>query len=464
MKLKYEALFWWLEGPKKIFIDSFGWLILLIIIFLIPPLRIWWWFFTPIILLFHLKTLYLWWISWDYWYPKNKWVVLKLIPPKEVLAPFSAMEDVFSTAWSVLDKANWREIWCEGEFSFAPFWLSWEIASIEGKVNFYVRCLRDHQRMIESVLYSHYPELEIVEVEDYTKIVPHNIPNEDWDLYGEDYILLKEDCYPIKTYSKFFEPSAERIREEKRIDPIISLLENMSSLGPGEHAWLQIITTPFLDIEIPWKAKAQTLITKLSRRPTPKSKSILESFLEALPSFSEFSSALPGVPSTQEKAISPAVSESGEKEMIITPGEREVLSAIEEKIKKLAFKVNIRGVYIAKRDCWNPAHSKIVRSYFPHFSTSHLNSFFFLTSTRPKIHYIMRERRKYLRQRKVFKCYLLRVPASYPRLNGPGNIILNTEELATIFHFPTKITGTSLPSMSRIEAKKGGPPLDLPTE
>jgi hypothetical protein len=40
--------------------------------------------------------------------------------------------------------------------------------------------------------------------------------------------------------------------------------------------------------------------------------------------------------------------------------------------------------------------------------------------------------------------------------------ILNTEELATIYHFPTKMV--EAPMVHRIEAKKGEPPAGLPVE
>jgi hypothetical protein len=47
---------------------------------------------------------------------------------------------------------------------------------------------------------------------------------------------------------------------------------------------------------------------------------------------------------------------------------------------------------------------------------------------------------------------------------GPGiraTIILNTEELATIYHLPSKVI---VPTLPYVEAKKGGPPPELPTE
>jgi len=461
--MKFLDFFWWLEVPKKIIWTPFWWLILLAIVFAIPILRIWWWLLAPVILMVPLRTYYLWWIGWDFWYAKQKWVILEIVPPKEVLAPLSAMEDVFSVVWSVVDKANWREIWCEGELPLGPYWCSWEITSIEGKIHFYVRCSADHRHVIESVLYSHYPELEITPAADYTRNVPQNIPNEEWDIYGEDYLLGRENSYPIKTYSKFFEPQGERIsQEEKRIDPIVSLLEDMARIGPGEQVWFQMITTPIVDQDIPWREEAKKLITKLSRRPEKKKKSLIEQIQEIFSAivFGIFSP--PGV--EKEKSISPARSEEGEKEMILTPGEREILAAIEEKTKKLAFKTSIRGLYIAKRNSFHGPHGKIVRAYFSHFAAQNLNHFRFWLKTRTKVHYIMRARRKYLRARKLFIFYVQRFPPLYPTMVGEGNSIFNTEELATLFHFPTKISGISIPTVTRVESKRGGPPPDLPTE
>jgi len=457
-----EDFFFWIDPIKKIFWTSFWWIILIAVVFAVPILRIWWWLLVPLILVYRLQTLYRWWIGWDFWYAQQKWVILELIPPKEVLAPFSAMEDCINVIWSIVDKANWREIWCEGELPMGPYWCSWEIASIEGKIHFYVRCLEEHRHVVESVLYSHYPELEIIQTTDYTKNVPQNIPNEDWDIYAEDYILGRETSYPIKTYPRFFEPQGERIsQEEKRVDPIISLLEDMSRIGPGEQVWFQMVTVPIVDADIPWKDEAKKLIAKFSRRPEKKKKSFIEQVQEVISAF--VFGVLSPPKEGKERALSPAQTEAGEKEMIITPGERETLLGIEDKIKKVAFKTNIRGLYLAKRDVFNPPHGKIVRAYFTHFSAQNLNHFRFWLKTRTKVHYILRGRRKLLRQKKIFIYYVLRFPPLFPDLLK-GCPIFNSEELATLFHFPVRVSGVSAPTAPRVEAKKGGPPPDLPIE
>ena len=145
--------------------------------------------------------------------------------------------------------------------------------------------------------------------------------------------------------------------------------------------------------------------------------------------------------------------------MVITPGEREMISAIENKIKQYAYRTYIRGMYIARRDVYTPGHNKITDGYFAHFATSNLNYLRFWLRTRTKIHYLWRARRKYFRQRRMFRLYQDRFPPMYPKRKGLGTFILSPDELATIFHFPTKV---SIPTIPYVESKKGGPPPELP--
>jgi len=100
-------------------------------------LKSWWWFFFPIIFWFPAKALYRWWLTWEVWYPKNKWLLLEIKPPREVLKPFSAMENVFSMLWGIIDSANWREMWCEGAQLLGwGLWFSFEITSFGGEIHF----------------------------------------------------------------------------------------------------------------------------------------------------------------------------------------------------------------------------------------------------------------------------------------------------------------------------------------
>jgi len=465
--MKLSPGFFWLEWVKKIIWDPFWWVILFLVILWVPFLRVWWWVFLPLMLERQLKTFYLWWLNWDYNYQKAKWIVLEITPPKEILVPAKAMEDVFSVVYPLLDKANFRERWCDGELPNGPYWFSFELASIEGKIHFYARFRSEHKLTVETALYAHYPEIEIREVSDYTKLVPPTVPNEEWDMYGEDWDFLKTDPYPIRTYEKFFEPQGERIiTEEKRIDPIISLLEGMSKLGPGEHYWVQFITTPILDFDEPnYYKEGKKIINSLSKRPENKD----TTFWEDLWYVAKQIIMGPEKEGSGEKAsyawLPQNKEEFGEGEMVLTPGEREIITEVENKLKKPCFRTTIRGVYVAKRESWKVPHKFLMRGYTAHFATENMNKLIFQAATRPRVHYFWRARRVFLRARKMFRMTVLRFPPLFPkRMSSDINPIFSAEELATMYHFPLRVSGMVGSTMAWVESKKSGPPPNLPME
>ncbi|MEK7663855.1 MAG: hypothetical protein AAB340_00170 [Patescibacteria group bacterium] len=467
MPVDTQKYFFWAKEAQKVGTPFWWAVILIFVVFYIPFLRVWWWIFAPLFLSMELKTLYIWWINWDFAYAKTKWDILEIIPPKESLVPVKAMEDVFATMWtSLFDMSNFRERWCEGTLKECSSWMSFEIVSIEGKLHFFARVTKAHRLSLETALYSYYPDLEIHEVPDYVKNVPQSVPDEEWDLYSEDFILRKPAAYPIKTYEKFFEPQGERISaEEKRIDPINSLLESMSKLGKGEQYWMQIIMSSTIAKYNPeFRTEADEIINKITKRQVKKRKTLMDEIIEI------FRMVIlgpekegTGEDAKYKWAESVAKTESGEREMLLTPGEREVITEVENKIKKPVFRTALRGLYIAKRENWEPSHRLLLRTYAGHFNTENLNAFKFDINTRTKVHYLFRQRRVFLRARRMLRNAILRFPSYFPD-RKLGCSVLGPDELATLFHLPIKMTGMIMPAMIKVEAKKSGPPPNLPTE
>jgi len=432
-------------------------------------LKNWWWFFFPLILFFPFRFFYFWWIRWEVFYKKAfNWILLEIKPPREVKKPFSAMENVFSMLWGIYDSGNWKQRFCQGALPLGyGGWFSFEICSFGGEIHFFMRIPASFENAAKTAIFSQYPDAEISIVEDYTKKVPQNIPNEKWDLYCEDYTLVKPDHFPIKTYSMFFERPEEekRVVEEKRIDPMDALLEGLSKLQSGEQIWIQIVCNPVTEAEFPWQKKGQEEANKIAKRPVSKPKSLFERFLEAI---------IPGRPREGAKGL-----ELIAPELRLTPVEKEILTGIENKLKKSAYQCWIRGIHLYKKDePHTPGAIGLVREYFiSQFSTQHMNRLVFFGATRTRIHYWLTRRRLYLRKRQRFKNYIERLPSYFPwNFTGippffirliryriapgiRGTCILNIEELATIFHFPTKII---LPTVPRVEVKKVGPPPTLP--
>ncbi|MCX6764105.1 MAG: hypothetical protein NTU58_00120 [Candidatus Nealsonbacteria bacterium] len=410
-------------------------------------LKNWWWLILPFLLYRHF-------VFYWHWYKAEKWdatvkkTILEIKIPKEIIKPIKAMEQVFSGFHGLHDVFDWREKWWNGEFMHS---ISFEIASLEGKTHFFIRAPEKFRTVIESNIYAQYPEAEISAVDDYTKSIPQNIPNKDWDLFGFDMEFTKKSCYPLITY-RYFEESKELV-EEKRLDPLAGLLDGMSTLGPGEQMWLQIVAKPVLNKEEPWQTEGKAIVNELVHRKAQKTvwKSIPSQvagvYITGLPPSDE------GEKMEEETIIPP--------EMKLTPGERDIVKAIEDKIAKFGFVTFIRFLYLAKKDVFFKPKARIPYGYFKSVSSEYLIVLKPLKKTMHKVHWLLKKSRTYVLKRVLFRRYSRRFSTYFPK--SGGTYVLNTEELATLYHFPGWRVAPA-PFVPRIEAKKGEAPAELPIE
>jgi hypothetical protein len=410
-------------------------------------IRTWWWVVIPFILWQPAVYFWLWWRE-ELFLGKQNFILLEIKLPKETLKPIKAMEEVFAGFHAIHDVFVFREKWIEGLIQLS---ISCEIVSLGGETHFYIRTPEIYRNIIESNIYSQYPEAEISLAKDYTRNVPQNIPNKDWDVWGCDFINSQEDVYPIKTYPKF--ETEREAEEEKRVDPLAGLLDGMATIGPGEQIWLQFIATPVRD-EIPWRKRGRELADKIARRKavTPL-KPMAQEAAEIL-----ITGKTPGEEVPEEKEIIPP-------EMKLTPGEREILAAVEEKISKFAFICNVRFFYIGKRDVFFKPRGRFVFGFFKEVSTENLGGLKIWKDTMTKVKsaslWFLDERRLYLRKRKLLRLYRGRLTPLFPREGG--TYVLNTAELATLYHFPSRIVAPA-PGVLRAEAKRGEAPPEIPLE
>ena len=414
----------------------------------------WWWILLPIILWHPFLYMWLWWRKEKY-NDTVESILLELKMPRDVERPFRAMEQVFAGFWMFYDPADWWEKWWDGKFQTT---LSIEIASFGGDIHFFLRMPKPMRNLVESSIYAQYPEVEISETEDYTKDIPQDIPNKTWDLWGTDYETTKQDIYPIKTYSRFFEESPVA-KEEKRIDPMAALLEGLAKVKPGEQIWVQIRIEPITNAENNYKDRVKSEVNKLVHRP-PKTRThtMIKEAADIL-----ITGQVPG--GSDEKAEESVIP----VEMRLTPGERNIVSEVENKASKTMFECYARFIILGEKEKWNKANLKNVLGFFANFNTENLNGLKPWSPSITKIHkhgmlftnIFFYDRLLYLRKRRLFRKYLARLNFNFPK---PGKtFVLNTEELASMFHFIGR-QAVPAPMVQRIESKKVEPPSGLPTE
>jgi hypothetical protein len=418
-------------------------------------IKTWWWVVLPFVLIKPFKFMWIWWRVETWLNTVYKPILLEIKIPKDSLKPIRAMENVFASLHAVTyQPPDWWEKWIDGQVQ-TTLWL--EIVSLGGDIHFYLRFHSDYRQAVESSIYAQFPEAEILQAQDYTKQVPIDIPNKDWDLFGSDYRMARDDHYPIKTYPSF-ETETES-EEEKRVDPVASLLESMAKIKPGEQIWFQFGIEPVgtdLDIVKNWLKSGEKVRNILAKRPDQK--------IEMKPMAQEMAEIIiTGKPSTVEEKKE----EMFPPEMRLTPGEKDIITAVELKMSKPVFNTQIRFIYLGRTDVWFKSNFRLAFSFFSQFTTSNLNALFPNGDTLTKIHKhwflpvnYFRPRRTYLRRRKLFRLYTGRNSPFYPKPGG--TFMLNIEEVASLFHFPSWAV-SPVPGVPRVEAKKGAPP-NLPVE
>jgi hypothetical protein len=334
---------------------------------------------------------------------------------------------------------------------------SLEIASLEGSVHFYIRCGQKVRNAVEAQIYAFYPDAEIFEVEDYTRRVPKYLPNADWDVWGVTMKLVKDDGYPIRTYSRFKEDITGEM-----IDPIGSVVEVMSNMGVGQYAWLQILMTSAAEKEyIPDAIKALHEIMQL---PDDKKKVINKMFGVPEEKKGLFSTLGGEMLSLLTTTISGLFGGSMEPEKKtkedfdinkLTIPQQEAVKAILENIADMGYKTSIRYVYVGKKENWDkPLGVGSLLGALKLTNDAVLNAMRTDSDTKTYAQYYFIEPRLRYRQRKIVQNYRDRDYA------GTG-FYFTAEELATIYHFPD--ISVKSPTVNRVSAKKGDAPANLPT-
>jgi hypothetical protein len=351
------------------------------------------------------------------------------------------MEIIFA-AMQATGAATYTEAYLDGK---VKGWFSLELVSIEGQIHFYIWSSEPKfKKILEAQIYAQYPTVEIYEVpseKDYVR--KHNFDPAKHLMWGTQFKLLKDDIYPIKTYVDYALDKDQK--DEYRIDPMTSVLEFLGSVGKGNQIWMQImikmhgkedLKSHRLVTKPSWEQQVKDEIDKIRAEATPVPKG-----------------DYPGFPNP-------------------TKGQIETINAIERSFAKMAFDTMIRGMYIADSAVFNPSYISGLIGSMRQYNSLTLNGFKISKYTEvsdefkdlctifPFLKKVWALRKAKL-TKEMYNAYRLRSFFFPPYQNYRQNpFILNTEELATIFHFPGNVSAT--PTLAKIASKKSEPPANLP--
>lgn len=383
--------------------------------------------------------------------------------PREVLKSPKAMEQVLMAIHSLGNYAgDLREKWWDGEMTR---WLTLEIVSFGGETHFYMQVYKKQLGLYQAAFFAYYPDIEIVPADDYVDRFPDNVhamEEQGYNLWGAEMDLAREEAYPIRSYTTFESPD-----ENKQYDPITAFLESLAKLEKEQMVGIQISLAP---LRPDWKDKWEDLIEELRNRAQLKKKDAQAQVKTA--------TQFPG-------GILPAFEvKKGKDEkdpftsFMRTPGEADILKAVEANLSKPAFQTLIRFIYFSPlASFYDSFPRRGVLGAFNQYLALDLNYFKvnYAKGTRTKMWnfpYLFPDlRNEYKKQRLLYEFKKREMPhdtfigkfitSYFLDINTKSKTYaMTTESVATLFHPPTFLSLTA-PHMKRMESKKAGPPAGL---
>jgi len=290
---------------------------------------------------------------------------------------------------------------------------SFEIVASHNRIAFYVVSPIHDARYMEQQIHAYYPEAVIEEVEDYNSFHLKG------QIAGAYLKTNRSFIFPLKTYQKM------------EVDPMNSLINVLSKLDKDESLAIQYTVRSARGA---WHGRVRRIVNKINQKNSVSEGLKAGNFLYILLSF--FGDLFKGSNKNKNK---PETSEAPKK---LSTVEEEMMKAIEEKNLKAGLDVNLRVITCAKTKEQANVYLENIASAFSEYNNFSYGNVF------------SRAHKKSVDQ--IVKNFI------YRRFQDKISFLLNSEELASIFHFPLRTTET--PNILWLTAKIAPAPATLPNE
>ncbi len=337
-------------------------------------------------------------------------VLISVKVPKftEILA--DASEAIFNSLYSVYEASTLTKRinkYFAGQESF-----SFEIVSQKQSIDFYMYVHKDLAELLSRQIYSQYPDADVAIVEDYSVFFP------DCRIKFTELRQTAEPAHPIKSYRDLAKEAGTQQLKDITVDSMSALTNAIGKLEEDEAAVVQFVIRP---TGKQWQQEGEQLIKKIYDKTKGKD------------------------------------NQPGEQ---LTSGDQEKIRALESAISKPGFETVLRIVTVSDTENKADMNLKNILAAFEHFAIVGHN----------RLH-----RKKRISKTFFFRSFLFRYmplinykPAKWLFGLNPfiGRVFgqtmtFNTEELASLYHFPNKNINT--PQINWLKAKRAPAPQEVPT-
>lgn len=317
-----------------------------------------------------------------------------------------SMEQLLNSLSMIRDKQSFfsRIIYDE------PY-IALEMANPAGneEISFFMSVPKKFRESIEKQVHSYFPHASIEKVQDYTIFAPGSFTA------SASLGLKQSHSLPLLTY------------ENMDVDPLSEISNALSKLNSeDEGAVIQMILRP---AGKGWKKKGLAIAHKMQQGKQLKDAHSGSMAIELGKGMVQVVQNKPNEKILNKEAVQ------------LTPEEQELVKKIERKSIKAGFKVNIRILASAMSQQRADEILSHLENSFAQFEHAEVN------------HFAVQKR---IKSKKIAFDYIFR------NFDEENSVILSTEEIASIYHFP--ISTTETPKIKWLKAGAAPPPLNIPKE
>ncbi|PIR73778.1 MAG: hypothetical protein COU40_00710 [Candidatus Moranbacteria bacterium CG10_big_fil_rev_8_21_14_0_10_35_21] len=324
-----------------------------------------------------------------------------------------AMEQLLTSLSMLREK---KGLW--HRFFYGSPHISFEIANSADseEIVFFVAVPKKYRESVEKQIHSFSPNASLEKTKDYNIFFPGSFTQASVLQLKNKYI------FPVKTY------------ENLEMDPLNAITNALSKLDSVEEgAAIQVVLKP---TSAGWRSSGRSVAHKMQQGKRLKD---VHGHSQITKLGKEFGATF--LDATIRGKKENGTSSFEEKTVQLTPEEQELVKNMEQKASKNGFEVNLRLVASAKTKERAQDILGQLENAFSQYENSDINWF---------------QVKKRTDEKDIAYDFIFR------NFNPDCSLILNSEEIASIFHLPISVT--EAPKIKWLKSNAAAPPLEIPKE